>query len=339
MPDGLWAEPYGVVFSGGGALGAWEVGCYRSLLSRFGGRAPAVVTGASAGAINAVGVAAQMQPPQLAELWAGLTNEDVYRLKIGLGDYVRFGFSAVRRLSVSEAVKRFVTSETSIYDTSPLQRTLLRILAGYFQSFAQSPTTAVLSLTNLTRGSKEFFFKLPNGGSVPANAQKGALWTRMDSLDLVVQALMGSTALPILFPPFAGTFFDGGVLMNQPITPALALGEPQGVYSYFVVIPSSNRLGAVGNIAQIGGTLASTWLSLSLVGQIENIKLRNFIRRSSGKPAFRICVIRPPRDITENLGVDLLSFGKNVNAMVSDGEQSCSDRLARFDPANDDTWY
>ena len=57
--------PYGVVFSGGGALGAWEVGCLHSLLRRHETKYPLVVAGASAGALNAAGLALGMTVGEL----------------------------------------------------------------------------------------------------------------------------------------------------------------------------------------------------------------------------------------------------------------------------------
>jgi len=62
--------PYAVVFSGGGALGSWEVGCYRALLTHHGGELPACVTGASAGALNAAAITSGMSADEIAEAQA-----------------------------------------------------------------------------------------------------------------------------------------------------------------------------------------------------------------------------------------------------------------------------
>src|SRR5689334_13235647 len=88
---------YGIVFSGGGALGAWEVGCYDAIKGRHGGSAPAVVTGASAGALNAVGACAGMPPPQLQRLWTNINSQDVYRFRFSKLDAIRILVGAAGR--------------------------------------------------------------------------------------------------------------------------------------------------------------------------------------------------------------------------------------------------
>jgi hypothetical protein len=63
------------------------------------------------------------------------------------------------------------------------------------------------------------------------------------------------------------------------------------------------------------------------------------IRAKTQDPKIRLCMIRPPQDITARLGVTLLSFGKSVQQMVAYGEQVARDRLDRFDPEDEKTWY
>lgn len=331
-------EDYGIVFSGGGALAAWEVGCYSAIRSRHNGHPPFVVTGASAGAINAAGVCAGMQAKQLEETWSEITDADVYREKFGWSTLLNLALRGVATLSVSGSVKRFLARHQSIYDNSPLKQTLTKIFQGYYQSFCQSRTGCVLALTNLAQGRKELFYRMPDNQPLPDEAQRGSLagvlWKQIRSQDILVQALMGSTALPVLFSPFEG-YFDGGVLLNQPITPAIALGA----LNVYVIVPSSEALGETGNLLAITSTLVTTWLSASMIAQIDNVRLRNKIRGYTGDAPIRLCMIRPPQNITERLGVTLLSFGNAVPEMVADGERVAQQRLDRFDPDNEDTWY
>jgi len=84
---------YGIVFSGGGALGAWEVGCYDAIRAHHKGTPPVIVTGASAGALNAVGVCAGMLSPQLQDLWAGITPKDVFQFRFSKKDIARILFA------------------------------------------------------------------------------------------------------------------------------------------------------------------------------------------------------------------------------------------------------
>jgi hypothetical protein len=336
---------YGIVFSGGGALGSWEVGCYKAILSRHGARQPYVVTGASAGAINAVGVCAGMLPKQIQDTWAGLTNNQVYTAQFGSGSIGSLLLSSIRRLSIVEAITEFAKKKTCVYSTAPFEKTLTRVLTGYYQNFVQSKVACVISLTNLTKGVGEIYYKLPLGENL--DLPSASNWNRVTGLENLVQVLLGSTALPILFPP-RYHFFDGGVLLNQPISPALDLicaSGPEGPnvdlddFVLYVIIPSSEALGAVGNLLEIGSTVINSWLSLSLVAQIRNVRLRNHVRGLTNDKQIRISVIRPPLDLTKTFGVSLLDFGKNVAELVGDGERAAYDRMDTFKSAVPGTWY
>jgi hypothetical protein len=304
------------------------------------------VTGASAGAINAVGICAGMLPQQLKDTWADLTNDRIYKSRLGSRKLATFLWSSVQKRSLFEAFNTTFDNISSVLSTDPLRLTLTNILQGYFSNFQQSKVYCAVSLTNLERGVGEIYYKLPPGELLPRNI--GENWNKISSLDILVQILLGSTAIPILFPPH-GSYFDGGVLLNQPISPAWALicpGESSpgssldlDSFTLYVIIPSSETLGATGNLIEIGSTVISTWLSLSLIDQIKNIRLRNYIRQLSDDKKLRLCVIRPSQDLTNRFGVSLLDFGKNVASLIQNGAESASDRINLFDPADENTWY
>lgn len=330
---------YGIVFSGGGALGAWEVGCYDAIKGRHGGAPPIVVTGASAGALNAVGACAGMPPPQLERLWSGITPRDVYRFRFTRWDAVNILANAMRH-GFLNSMLGFLSQYTSLHDTKPFKDTLRRILSGYYNDFAQSKTYFALSVTNLSNNRREYFFKVPVGASLPdaeARGPGGALWEQVTGLELLLDALVGSTALPVLFPP-NGPYFDGGVLLNQPITPAILLKEPSVLY---VVIPAARSLGRTDNLVEIGQTVLTTWTSASLVSQFGRLQIVNKMRKDRGSDPLPICVIRPPEDLTAKFGVNLLSFGVNVSELVNDGRAAANEKLNRFNPTDPDeaTWY
>lgn len=328
-------EEYAIVFSGGGALGAWEVGCLKAVVAHHKGRLPSIVTGASAGAINAAGVCAGLTAEDLHKLWRNLKKPDVYSprpLPKGLFKAM-MSFSKDKVLAWAKAV---AASQTSLLDTTALEATLQKILFPVYYQFEQSPIAFALSATRLDEGVPEIFYKLPPGIPLPPDVvtDRQRLWTNVSSLQFLLQALMGTTALPILFPPMQERF-DGGVLMNQPITPAIELGARR----LYVFIPSSTGLGRTRNLLEIGETMLSTWLAVSLINQIERVKLRNFIREQTGDPLLEICVIRPPLPLERVPGAGLLSFGEKVNELVENGKVSAEQRLLSFDPRNQATWY
>jgi len=70
--------PTALVFSGGGAKGAYEAGIAAAFLAR--GVPIKLVAGTSAGALNATLIAAG-QPDLLEEMWRSISREQVYRLR------------------------------------------------------------------------------------------------------------------------------------------------------------------------------------------------------------------------------------------------------------------
>jgi predicted acylesterase/phospholipase RssA len=323
---------YGVVFSGGGALGAWEVGCYQAIQSRHGGKAPEVVTGASGGALNAAGVCAGLSAAELQRQWKALSVEKVYARRYGFFSYIKFGADVLLSASAKKTLQRFTESTKSFFDTKPLELTLKAIFRDSMQSFFQSPIRFAISVTDLATGSARYFYKVPVGQRL--SSVNNDTWRKVEGLEMLIQGLMATTALPILFPPFEG-FFDGGVLLNQPISPAIELGAR----NLYVLIPTAQSLGLTTNLLTIMETVLSTWLSASLIAQIRTVRLRNQIRGYTDESKIRVCVIRPESSLEKDLGVSILSFGEKVDEMVGLGEQAANQRLNRFDPDNEDTWY
>jgi predicted acylesterase/phospholipase RssA len=184
-------KSYGIVFSGGGALGAWEVGCYDAIKGRHGGKSPVVTTGASAGALNAVGVCAGMQPRQLQDLWARISPEDVYRFRFSVLDALPILLGA-RRYGLLGSFLKVLERHGSLHDTSPLKATLRNSLGGYWNSFAQSATHFALSVTNLNNRRREYFYKVPVGFRLPEAATKNreTIWERIDGLELLLDSLI-----------------------------------------------------------------------------------------------------------------------------------------------------
>jgi predicted acylesterase/phospholipase RssA len=265
-----------------------------------------------------------------------MKNENVYRPRFGkLRAFLRVGTGAVLH-GFENAALTFLSTQESVFDNTPLVSTLKNALRKYDQQFAQSSVRCAVAVTNLTHGKKEVFYKMPPGQPLPERQAQEVLWTKVEGLDLLVDCLTGSTALPVLFPPRAH-YFDGGVLLNQPISPALRLFEPDVLY---VVIPSSQSLGRTQNILDVVSTVLTVWLRMSLDAQIERIKLVNqLIRERTKKEKIRLCVIRASEDLTNRFDVSLITFGKNVPNLVNNGFEVAQQRLDRFNPSVEETWY
>src|SRR5207245_7493801 len=76
-----------LMLSGGGARGAYQVGFLRVLAREFPDVVPGILTGVSAGGINAAYLAAHQEPfaekvERLADVWTHLRIDDVFRVDL-----------------------------------------------------------------------------------------------------------------------------------------------------------------------------------------------------------------------------------------------------------------
>src|SRR5438128_7401164 len=108
-------QTLGLVLSGGGARGAFHVGVYERLLAdrRF-AAGPAVLSGTSAGAINAALIAAGRTPAEMMQFWRGIADDPpVAASDLFFRDLARRLFrltldETVRWLSTPHALRTFL---------------------------------------------------------------------------------------------------------------------------------------------------------------------------------------------------------------------------------------
>jgi len=243
----------GVVLSGGGANGAYEVGVLKAL---FHGASPAsgyrpldpgIYTGTSVGAYNSAVLSSRPGTPgsrvieELEAIWLDrLANtlwncgNGVFRVRgapfqfLDPGCLVRplqslaaFGRDAAE-LAGFGALKgaQFVTSG------APLQSRLLSLID--LEAFvSETPLAEVLhdtvDLDSLRRSEQRLVI-------AASNWERGILrlFSKQEIADRVgIPAILASAALPGIFPPVAidgERYVDGGVLLNTPLKPAIAAG-------------------------------------------------------------------------------------------------------------------
>jgi NTE family protein len=222
----------GLVLSGGGARGAYEVGVLqfvRETLARDLGPKVRfdIYCGTSVGAINACYLASTADQPDegvrtLTEVWNDLEFDNV----------VRFGpkqmLQAPRLLLgnmpfVEERAGRL----GGLLNTVPLERLVLdrmdwtgigrSIAAGAFEALAVSCTDVLSGTTTI--------FVEQKGGGVPQWTSDARIIARATRIR--AEHALASAAIPFLFPAVSveGRYYsDGGVRQNTPISPALRLG-------------------------------------------------------------------------------------------------------------------
>ena len=226
MPDAL-----ALVLTGGGARAAYQVGVLRCLARRLPETRLDIITGVSAGAINAVFLASRHGPlagvvEELCDVWRRLELKDVIR--IDSRSLARNVFGWGTKL-VSGGVP--VTPRVrGLVDTAPLRNVLQRLfpvdgegeIAGLAQNIARGQPNAVgITTLDYTTGQTVTW---TTGSNIK-------MWERplrrSTQTNLTVDHILASAALPIVFPAVRlGKHWhgDGGIRLSAPLSPALYLG-------------------------------------------------------------------------------------------------------------------
>ncbi len=203
-----------LVLQGGGALGAYQGGVYEVLTAMH--RDPDWVAGVSIGAINAALIAGN--PParrlqRLREFWELVSSPLPAGVAQVLDGDLRGAFNEVSALrGVLFGVPGFfmprippagwhprgTAGAVSHYDTSPLKRTLERLVD--FDRINDGPTRLSVGAVNVRTGNFEYF---------------DSTTQRLDA-----RHIMASGALPPGFPPVeidGEAYWDGGLVSNTPL--------------------------------------------------------------------------------------------------------------------------
>jgi NTE family protein len=220
----------GLVLTGGGARGAYQVGVLRWVARNYPEIHVPIITGVSAGAVNTAKLVAHpgtfgQAVAELEQLWCELTVEHVFRV-----DAATISATAMRlggRLVTGGLMKPRVMH--ALLDTQPLRELLNETLAT-----VDGEITGIDY--NLSRG------RLRAVGIITTSYSTGqtVVWLRGKQLipwtrpqrrsevgPITVEHIMASAAIPIFFPAVRignEWFGDGGIRLAAPLSPALHLG-------------------------------------------------------------------------------------------------------------------
>jgi NTE family protein len=225
------ADSFALVLTGGGARAAYQVGVLRCLARHLPEDSFDIITGVSAGAINAAFVASRNAAltdviEELSEVWRKLELKDVIRIDSGSLARNVFGWGS-KVLSGGAPVTPRVRG---LVDTTPLRELLQRLFApnergeigGIAENVARCHPRAV-AMTALDY----------NTGQTVTWADGCDIETWKRPLrrgvrePLTVDHIMASAALPVVFPAVRlgkHWFGDGGIRLSAPLSPALHLG-------------------------------------------------------------------------------------------------------------------
>ena len=219
-----------LVLAGGGARAAYQVGFLRGVAKHFPALEFPVLTGVSAGAINAAHLANSRDPlpesvRQLSALWEGLTIDQVFRTDMPALAITMLRW-AVRLVSGGVNIS---PPAQGLVDTSPLRRFLENALAvrdgrlsGVDDNIRLGRLAAFgLTTTNYANGESNTWIQ---GSGLSGWAGPGR---RSIPAEIGVEHIMASCSLPLFFPAarIGGDWHgDGGVRLTAPLSPALHLG-------------------------------------------------------------------------------------------------------------------
>jgi NTE family protein len=222
-----------LMLSGGGARAAYQVGFLRLLAREFPDVVPGILTGVSAGGINAAYLAARQDPfavkvEQLADVWTSIRIDDVFRVELHelASRTLRWGGRLLG------GGRYPLTPARSLVDTAPLRALLERLLQaegrsipGIAQSLHGGWLCAIaLTASSFTTGQSVTWVQTREDCGIE-------LWERPQrkslSCGLGVEHVMASAALPFFFPAVEvdGHWYgDGGIRLTAPLSPAVHLG-------------------------------------------------------------------------------------------------------------------
>jgi NTE family protein len=222
----------GLVLAGGSARGAYEVGVVRYVLEEvaraLGRPTPIdVISGTSAGSINAVMLAAFAGEPEhrgarLAKAWMDLNLEEV--VKPSGREVLRmvarmFGGGARRMPDHSRGGGVFDPSgiERIVRDSVPFQSIAQNMREGHLSALS-------ISTTHVASGRTVVFVQRSEGGAPPWGTDPTMV---LRPATIQAEHALASASVPLLFPAVAidGHFYcDGGLRQNVPLSPARRLG-------------------------------------------------------------------------------------------------------------------
>ena len=215
-----------LVLSGGGARAAYQVGALAALAEIAPDLDTPIITGVSAGAINAVALAAHRGPmgaavAALRRDWERLEPRHVFGVSPAslAGAVARLLFRGIT------GGRKAGASFRGLLDPAPLRRFLARhsFLAGIDRNITRGRIRAIaLSATSYADGATVTFVQGADDLPTWTRAQR-----RSRRTTLTVDHVLASSAIPIIFPAVHigdAYFGDGSVRQTAPLAPAIHLG-------------------------------------------------------------------------------------------------------------------
>ncbi len=328
----------GIVLSGGGARGAYQAGALHALAeiaAAAGGTHPfRILTGASAGAINATYLASRdtdwvTAAQSLREIWDRLTTDLVIR--VGGGSLVKDGARLLWSLLLGGARGKRPKPNISLLNTDPLGRLIRAHTAA--DLIARNLDADRLDAVALTAVDYE-----TSVGVTFVQGRPGTpVWRRSKRFavhaELTPAHVMASSSIPIFFPParIGKRYFGDGCLRNTaPLSPAIHLGAERliviGVRKKREILPDLAAASMEPGVGKILTNIINSVFMDAIEADIERLNRINHLlakvpgRRLKTGPPLRevgLIYIRPSRDLAEVAAEEAHHLPRSLRYLVS----------------------
>ncbi len=312
-----------IVLNGGGARASYQAGALRALyeIIKKDQNLFEIITGNSAGAINAVYLASNAEDwgastQALLDLWTRIKPEDVY----DLSHYTmtKLGTKWMKGTFFRNAMENDVLN--GLLNTEPLRRTIEREvdfkkIREHFQ--LGNINGLSLSTTNYFSGASVVFHD--GDTSINEHSKSDRIMMRTE---ITSDHVMASSAIPLFFPPIkiGKSFYgDGCIRQITPLSPAVDLGAQKiiaiGVRYQQTLddqIEKTLRVNPMPQISQIAGIMMNAIFLDSLDADYARFsKINTIVEMMGPKSPWRYIpalMLKPSRDLgamTEKLSKEL----------------------------------
>jgi len=362
----LGPRTLGFVLSGGGARGAFQVGVYERLLEdpRF-ARGPAVLSGTSAGGINAALIAAGKSPVEMLQFWKAIADDPPVTAS---GPFFRGALRSLLRLTLEESARWLRTPSAFAtfvrrarnhvpfgpgnvlalwveYVLTARFELVSRFLEGIEEPFVADTARLRARLVDVFGGER-----VPNRGlrlalntvdahtgqvvrfvTAPAPLTRSPDYVVVDAI--TVDMVLASASIPLLFPPVQigrHLLWDGGLLVNTPLAPVVALGADE-IVTVLVTEPADPTPGGFAHFGRAVERTVDSFLENAYNIDRKLLLERNRVTRLQGGPYREVILydaVRPMRDACFNAGSYLYFERGILNAMHHAGRRAGSSWLA-----------
>ncbi|MDA8019851.1 MAG: patatin-like phospholipase family protein [Thermoanaerobaculia bacterium] len=310
-----------IVLTGGGARGAYQVGVLRGMGKLFPNTRFRIVTGVSAGAINAAWLASspdRLGPSTgaLVRHWEGLEVDRIFGADVGsLGaNFFRW------MVHLASGASRLGPRVRGFLDTAPLRDLLMELIGtpgdadGRLHGVERNLEADLLeafALTTVNYGTGQTVSwvesREPVGWTLPNRVSR--------EVGLTVDHVLASSALPLLFPAVqlwsageSGWYGDGGIRLAAPLSPALHLGADRVIavstrYDRSAAESGSSAISGYPPPAQIVGNLMNAIFLDVLDQDARRLERLNGLLRKlqpearNGLRCVDLVLVRPSEDL------------------------------------------